>query len=286
MLTIITACYNGVSGIGEDAVRRCIMSVSALPFPHEHLIMDGASSDGSVDFIKGLNVPSLQIYSEKDSGIYDALNKGLAKAKGDYIYVLGLDDYIEHPAAMAQVYGMVKYGYDIVCSPVKDANGFFPSSEACLSMLYYRMPISHQGMLVRRSILITQGGYDVSYKIIADCKHLLTSALQGCRIKYVPVQYAVFGLQGVSAIDEGSVRKEFRKLYGEFYPLGDVNSIANGFLPFVYILRLIFCGKSLFVRCMGLKAFKCRLYTKIKTDEYSVRYVFGVQIKKKRKEVG
>lgn len=237
------------------------MGVAALPFPHEHLIMDGASSDGSVEFIKGLNAPSSQIYSEKDSGIYDALNKGLAKAKGDYIYVLGLDDYIENPEAMAKALQAANAGrYDIVISPVKFPNGFIcPKKKSRVYRLYYCMSISHQGVLARKELLQAQGGYDLVYSIIADFKQLLTAVLQGCSVQYVPEQYACMGLSGVSAMQKEKLRHEARRLFREVYPGGDECRVQEGILPFSDILRLIFFKGSRFVRGMGFAALKKKI---------------------------
>lgn len=124
MLTVITACYNGLSKIGGDHVRQCIESVAALPFEHEHLIMDGGSTDGSAEFVEGLHARSLRIWSERDCGIYDALNKGLRRANGDYIYILGLDDRIESPDILARAYNIaVQEKIDIVVSPVNLSTG-------------------------------------------------------------------------------------------------------------------------------------------------------------------
>ena len=287
MLTIITACYNGLSSAGAEAVRRCIMSVARLPFPHEHLIMDGASSDGSVEFIKGLNAPSSQIYSEKDSGIYDALNKGIAKAKGDYIYVLGLDDYIENPEAMAKAWQAATMGrYDIVISPVKFPNGFFwPKRRSKVCRLYYYMPFSHQGVLARTELLQAQGGYDASYSIVADHKHLLSAVMQGCSVQYVPEQYAYMGVNGTSAKLKEKLRHEARRLHREFYPSGNECRVQKGILPLVNIVRLIFFGRSRFVRRMGACALNQWLYTKVKTDSHKVFYVLGMPVLRLRHHI-
>ena len=285
MITIITACYNGLSSAGAEAVRRCIMGVAALPFPHEHLIMDGASSDGSVEFIKGLNAPSLQIYSEKDSGIYDALNKGLAKAKGDYIYVLGLDDYIENPEAMARVYrSAAECGSDIIVSQVRFSDGRLnPEKESEIYRLYPYMPFSHQGVLVRRVLLQSQGGYDTSYSIVADHKHLLAAVMQGCSVKYVPEQYTVFSLNGVSCTSAETLLKELARMYREFLPQCDAFLVGKGLLPITAVLRMLILGKSRYVRRMGFVALKERMWAKIKTSEYVFYYRLGVYFRRKRR---
>ena len=284
MITIITACYNGLSSAGAEAVRRCIMSVARLPFPHEHLIMDGASSDGSVEFIKGLNAPSLQIYSEKDSGIYDALNKGIAKAKGDYIYVLGLDDYIEHPEAMARVWQAATTGkYDIIISPVKFSNGcVYPENESHMYDIYYHMAVCHQGCIERKSLLQKYGGYDTSYTICADFKHLLTAILLGCKVKYIPECYAKYELTGISSAMKQIWYVEVVRVRKEIYPNGSEYLLSEGIIPFSCAFSMRFSGRSAFVRHMGECAYKKLRYAIVKTDTHKTLVLFGMPFRIRR----
>ena len=287
MLTVITACYNGLSSAGAEAIRRCVTSVARLPFPHEHLIMDGASTDGSVEFIRGLDAPALQVVSEADSGIYDALNKGIARAQGDYVYVLGLDDRIEHPEAMARVFKIAEEGrYDIVLSPVKFANGaIYPAKAAAVYEFYYHMAANHQGCLVKTGLLKRQGGYDTSYAICADYRQMLMAILQGCSVKYVPEQYAEFGMSGVSQSRTATMFAEETRIRKSIYAKGDAYLLGEGIIPVMAALRMRFKGKSGFVRRMGGVACRRWLCSKLKTDTHKIFVLFGRPLLKLRRHI-
>ena len=89
-ITVITPVYNG-----QETIRCCIESVSDQSFPFkEHLIVDGVSTDKTIDILKEY---PLKWISEKDTGIYDALNKGINMSTGEIICFLGSDDMYSHP---------------------------------------------------------------------------------------------------------------------------------------------------------------------------------------------
>ncbi len=97
-VSIITACYNSAATIGTT-----VQSVTAQQYPHiEHLLIDGLSTDDTlaVAAAAGHQGP---VYSEKDKGIYDAMNKGIARATGDIIAILNSDDFYAHPQVISEV---------------------------------------------------------------------------------------------------------------------------------------------------------------------------------------
>jgi glycosyltransferase involved in cell wall biosynthesis len=95
-ITVITPVYNG-----DETIRSCIESVSAQSFPFkEHLIVDGASTDKTVDILKEY---PLKWISEKDSGIYDALNKGINMCAGEIVCFLGSDDLYAQPHVLQKI---------------------------------------------------------------------------------------------------------------------------------------------------------------------------------------
>ena len=86
-ITIITICYNAAS-----TISRTLRSVQAQTYPHlEYLVIDGASRDTTLELVEEL-APRAQVYSEPDRGIYDAMNKGLARATGDYVWYVNAGD--------------------------------------------------------------------------------------------------------------------------------------------------------------------------------------------------
>jgi glycosyltransferase len=100
-VSIITVVYNSV-----DTLQTCIDSVRAQTYPAiEHIVIDGGSTDGTVDLIKQ-NASSLAYWiSERDRGIYDAMNKGLKKASGDIVGFLNADDFLFNKDAISMIAG-------------------------------------------------------------------------------------------------------------------------------------------------------------------------------------
>lgn len=102
-VTIITACYNNA-----DTIKRTIESVRAQTYTDiEHIFVDGASRDNTVEVIRSL-LPEARLVSEPDKGIYDALNKGIARAGGDVIGMLHADDFYAEETVISDVVALMK----------------------------------------------------------------------------------------------------------------------------------------------------------------------------------
>lgn len=198
-LTIITAVRNAVKSGNADALRRCVESVAVLPFEHEHLIYDACSEDGSVAILEELSAdfPNMKYVSEPDNGIYDAYNKGVRDAVAEWVYFLGCDDYICDGGAMEEALTLAESKkIDFVISPVNEGNThlFYPRMKARLQC----MPYSHQGVIMRKDIILRFGGFDTRYRISADAD--LTFKLHLANVPYLVLNkvYAYFGLGGAS----------------------------------------------------------------------------------------
>jgi glycosyltransferase involved in cell wall biosynthesis len=96
-ISIVTAVYNGAS-----TIRDCLASIDSQTHPCEHLIIDGASTDGTLEIVSGFRHVS-RIISEPDSGIYDAMNKGISQATGDIVGILNSDDVYVDEHVIAKV---------------------------------------------------------------------------------------------------------------------------------------------------------------------------------------
>ena len=94
-ISIITICYNAAS-----TITRTLRSVSAQTYPNiQYLIIDGASKDNTLELVREL-APKAEIYSERDQGIYDAMNKGLDRATGDYVWYVNAGDALVSPTTV------------------------------------------------------------------------------------------------------------------------------------------------------------------------------------------
>ena len=170
-LTVVTAVRNAIAAGNRDALVRCVESVALLKTMHEHLIYDGASTDGTIDLLHELETktPGLKVVSEQDTGIYNALNKGVRDATGDWFYVLGCDDYICHPAVLDRLVAEVERSNHVeaIVSTVRrqtsssEEDWFTDTSQ--LDQIFTDPCVCHQGELLRTSIVRDLGGFDERY---------------------------------------------------------------------------------------------------------------------------
>ncbi len=177
--SIITVVYNG-----EKTIKRTIESVLNQEYTdYEYLIIDGLSKDATVSiassYIKQFD-GRLKIYSEKDQGIYDAMNKGIKKAGGQYVWLINADDYAEPDALLkiAQYYdshpdkqeSILAGGINLV-----DANNYnvikktyVDKSQVDKKVRKLKMPVSHPSTIVPRVVYERVGLYDSNYYISGD----------------------------------------------------------------------------------------------------------------------
>lgn len=174
-ITVITVCFNS-SGTLADALD----SVASQNWPHvEHIIVDGGSSDGTLDVIASHGRHAAKVVSEPDRGIYDAMNKGLALATGDYVGYLNADDMLADPdvlrrvasaAAATEPWAPAVYG-DLVYVSHKDASRVvrhWRSGAYRPSRLTFGWMPPHPTFYASRQLLQQHGGFDTSLRIAAD----------------------------------------------------------------------------------------------------------------------
>lgn len=177
-VSIITVVRNRANVIGQ-----AISSVQSQDYPHiEHVIIDGASTDGTLELIQQLVVAGTVVISEPDSGIYDALNKGIVNSTGDVVGVLHSDDYFSDDCVISEVvklfedplvdivYGDLDYVSKTV--PGKIIRHWEAGKFSDLKLSWGWMP-PHPAVFIRRSMIDNYGLYDTSYKISGDYDFLL-----------------------------------------------------------------------------------------------------------------
>ena len=177
LLTIITACYNS-----EATVKDTIASVLNQTYTHiEYILIDGNSTDNTVTIIesyqkrfqdKGI---SYQWISEPDKGIYDAMNKGIAMAKGKWISFLGSDDFfLENAlASYAKILMNINMNYDYIYSNVRVENRKIFNDVWSWKKFRRKMNIAHVGALHNKEYFKKYGLFDTKYGIAGDYELLL-----------------------------------------------------------------------------------------------------------------
>lgn len=118
LISIITVVYNG-----EKHLEETIKSVITQTYPNiEYIIIDGGSTDGTLDIIKKYEKKISYWSSEPDKGIYDAMNKGLTKAAGDYVAFMNADDWYEHDAVQSIADAAIQTKADFITANIKIIN--------------------------------------------------------------------------------------------------------------------------------------------------------------------
>jgi len=221
MFSIITVNLNNAKGL-----HKTIESVVKQTFTHyEYIIIDGNSTDGSVDIIKNYESKITYWVSEPDKGIYNAMNKGILKSKGEYIYFLNSGDYFLHNNVLNLVETKIKeYQPDILISGVLKVNE--KSGEYLIEIpkkvdkisLFKKM-ISHQSLFVKRKIFDEIGVFDLSYVIKADYEWLLRALSKNTySIHYFNSVLTFYPLRGASdALYNKYSTKEIPKIRQKYY---------------------------------------------------------------------
>ena len=201
-ITTVTVCYNVPATIG-----RTVQSFLAQTHPDkELLVIDGGSTDGTVEAIQSFQSGAIRIISEPDSGIYDAMNKGLALFSGEAVGFLNADDVYHDVLVLTRiaqalesadaVYGDLKMVADQTSKKTVrewQAGAFVPGS--------FRdgwMP-PHPTFYLRRELVEKTGPFDLTYRISADYDFMLRALeLHNPRVRHIPHTLVDFTIGGVS----------------------------------------------------------------------------------------
>ena len=198
-LTVITIVYNNVRDI-----ERTVLSVLNQTYPNiEYLVIDGASNDGTLDILKKYEGRLAQLISKKDKGIYDAMNKGLALASGDYILFMNSGDEIYASDTVENVFASapdadIYYGetemYDEEWRSMGQRRHKAPETFSWKDFKY-GMSISHQAIYIRRSLTEP---YDPQYKLSADIDWIIKAAKKALKIVNTRMYVAKYLVGGMS----------------------------------------------------------------------------------------
>jgi glycosyltransferase involved in cell wall biosynthesis len=197
-VSIITPVLNRA-----DSIERCLASVEKQSYhPIEHIVVDGGSSDGTVQLIEQ-HRPTDVIFrwaSESDEGMYHAINKGIALARGEVMAYLNSDDLYFPWSVDAAVRGLAPridlvYGDLGVLQTARDGRAatFYVQFYPDFDLRYYSFvgSIAQPTVFWRRTLTERIGGFDASYRLIGDCDYWLRAALAGARLSHLDEVMAV-----------------------------------------------------------------------------------------------
>lgn len=225
-ISIITVVFNG-----HSLIERTIKSVLVQSYPHiEYIIIDGASKDGTLDIIEKFRTRIQTVISEKDKGIYDAMNKGLLLAKGDYVLFLNAGDELYSDSTIKEVFASSKdadvyYGNTAVVDEQRNILGdrrLTPPSSLNWKSFKFGMSVSHQSFIAKRSLCEP---YSMDYQLGADIDWIIRILKKSKKIVYTKIYIAKFLEGGVTSNKRTLAWKERFDVLSKHY--GFFQNIAN-----------------------------------------------------------
>ena len=227
ILSIITINRNNAAGL--EKTMRSVASQIGVDF--EYIVIDGASTDGSVEVIRSFEASfggRLKWISEPDKGIYNAMNKGIGMATGDYLQFLNSGDSLVSDDVMMRMTEALKnreYPSILYGNMLKDMPGGKAMRDRCfagrdISFLgFYTGSLNHSSAYIRRSLFTRYGMYDEGFKIVSDWKWFLQAIiLGGEKPVYVDMDVTLFDMNGISEKNKALDKTERRRVLNELIP--------------------------------------------------------------------
>jgi len=229
LMSIIIAVFNGAK-----TLQQCIDSVAQQTYVNmELIIIDGGSKDGTVDLLMANSEQINYWISEPDSGIYNAWNKGLSQAKGEWICFLGADDYFwdaqvldRMASKLATIPTDIRVAYGQIMLLNNDGENLYPIGEPWSEVkerFKQVMIIPHPGLMHRRSLFERHGNFDESFRIGGDYE-LLLRELRTAEAIFVP-DIIMIGMRqgGLSSSPSNSIEsmwdiRRAQKMHGLIFP--------------------------------------------------------------------
>lgn len=227
LVSIITVVRNGATTLAQ-----CMASVFAQSYDNiEYIVIDGHSSDGTLAIIQDAAARLDYYISEPDNGIYDAMNKGLALAFGDYVLLLNADDWYRSDAVARLVAAAQDSGADVTHAnaAIIDAQGNRVTTwHAWLHDGLYtgNCPLRHETMLIRQNVYERTGCYDASFEIIADYAYIMRLYETGSSFCHVPEALLFFRRTGISNGPRARLDAERARLFAVRFPFLDAADLA------------------------------------------------------------
>ena len=219
-LSVITVVYNDV-----HHVERTMHSVFNQTYPNiEYLIIDGGSSDGTLEILKQYESQIAKFITEKDEGIYDAMNKGLALASGDYVLFMNSGDEMYAPDTVEQIFASqadadIYYGETEIYSKNWQRLGqrrHKAPEKFTWKSFKYGMNICHQAIYIKRSLVQS---YDLKYHLSADIDWIIKAAKQAKHIVNTKQYVAKYLSGGMSKKRHFQSLKERFQIFSKHYGL-------------------------------------------------------------------
>ena len=245
LVSIITVVKDLFKNNRVNYFRQAVSSVQMQDYPNiEHLIIDGASTDGTVELLQQMK---LNYISEPDSGIHDAVNKGFRLAKGKYIIILCSDDFYISPSGISDSVNVLEnssadfsYSSNYVLTN-DNIKKYLPHFNNC----FFSHPTATPGIMWKKECLMDLNLFNEKYKIASDFDLLIRALLSGKQPIYCDNCFLVFRLGGISS--SNNTKNECIKIMEENFDISHEQatiSLKYGFLPKSTLRKILLKTKN------------------------------------------
>lgn len=229
LISVVTVAWNLIEAGRRDSIHEAVACVQAQSCREiEHVIWDGASSDGTQELLAELaekvnaapDAIPLVYHSERDAGLYDAMNKAVALCRGDYVIFLNSDDSLAGEDVLEQLAEIARwerpdfiYGGTLQSLPdgsVKDHR------RTNLRAFLQRMPFCHNSMLVRRDVFDGLGGHDLSFRVASDYDFVFRMLVAGRTGRNAAIPVSKYAGRGVSG-DTRGVGQDYARVWNGYF---------------------------------------------------------------------
>jgi glycosyltransferase involved in cell wall biosynthesis len=199
LITVITINLNNRLGL-----QKTIHSVFSQNYPSiEYIVIDGGSVDGSFEYLQSIKSKLTYCISEKDQGIYDAMNKGIIRSKGEYILFLNSGDCFYDSKSLSYLVNSSNNEGIIFGKIGMYVNGSLETKAypSRLDLKYFRYDtIPHQSAIIKRDLFNKFGYYNTHFTIVSDWAFFVDCIIHGkVKYKYVDQLISIFDLNGISS---------------------------------------------------------------------------------------
>jgi glycosyltransferase involved in cell wall biosynthesis len=194
-VSVVTVARNAAAGLARTVGSVVNQDYESIEF----ILIDGGSTDGTQEVIREYRDHFTFLVSEPDNGPYDAMNKGLARATGEWVIFMNAGDVFAGPGILSRILDSVSGSDDVIYGDcIADYGKFRVLRKAGEpSGLHKRMIFSHQSVLLRTA-LARQTGFNTDYRVSADYEMMLRLAIGGRTFRYLGEPVSVIEVQGIS----------------------------------------------------------------------------------------
>ena len=229
-VTIITPTYNLLENNLADDFNLLISLLDLQTYPNiEHLVIDNASNDGTIEMLKNYkNLGFFKFYSERDTGKFNAYNKGVMRAKGKYVAFLSCDDFIHDITSIYDIVNVLEANNaDFSFAPAycRHPDGFVFLFAPAMHNAFQVMPCARQAMFFKKSMIEKENYFDEKFKTMSDFDFIMRIIMKGYKPVYFDGNYVTYKLGTKPLQNPQRSEEESKAIYDKnfrsLYPMDD-----------------------------------------------------------------